>query len=652
MRIQHNIAAMSSYRNYTNNVSAVNKNLEKLSSGYKINRAGDDAAGLAISEKMRAQISGLEAAQKNAKDGISLVKTAEGALTEVHDMLNRMVTLATQSANGTYDNETDRYQLQKEVNQLRDEINRIADSSNFNGIKLLDGSMDGTAYTNNDTVKGLTSLKILEDVGGTPTAPGAQVHKDAGGASKTSFTIDLNDLAKDRNLQIEDDDGTIAGKVSLWLPNTDGDTKGGNATAPDDGHATDTSMFNVVALDFSVSSTQAGATQIADAIMNGNAVTDGKINLKFTVGGSDYNVEYEVVNNGDGTLTFNMTDTGAKEAKKCYDAQVAASKDTVNATETAYRGHFNFGIGSDSIGATTTDAANLNSYSATKQVSAGGPDSGLQLAMTKAVFEDDIRDGAGLKIGDQYYIWACSDKTLNTDYGDGVTVVDVRHLADTSTKAIAHGNKLGQGTATSYDNYTKALNEMAKAINANNKMWTASDMNQGESLYFQERVDNTSDADLTTAENIAKTLQKFNSVDMTAAVSGKKLTLQIGDTADDYNQLKVNIKDCHADAIGIGSIDISTQAGAQDAVAKIKAAINTVSDVRGTLGATQNRLEHTINNLSVMTENIQDAESTIRDTDIAEEMMAYTKNNILVQASQAMLAQANQIPQGVLQLLG
>ena len=136
--------AMNSYRNYTNNVSAMKKNLEKLSSGYKINRAGDDAAGLAISEKMRAQITGLETAQKNAKDGISLVQTAEGALTEVHDMLNRMVELATQSANGTYDNDTDRFQLQKEMNQLRSEIDRIADSSNFNGIKLLDGSLSTT----------------------------------------------------------------------------------------------------------------------------------------------------------------------------------------------------------------------------------------------------------------------------------------------------------------------------------------------------------------------------------------------------------------------------------------------------------------------------------------------------------------------------
>ena len=138
----------------------------------------------------------------------------------------------------------------------------------------------------------------------------------------------------------------------------------------------------------------------------------------------------------------------------------------------------------------------------------------------------------------------------------------------------------------------------------------------------------------------------------TLGTSGKGgLTLQIGDTSDSFNQLKVSIADCHTKSLGIAGVNIASQEGAAAAVDVIKAAINKVSDIRGTLGATQNRLDHTINNLSVMTENIQDAESTIRDTDVAEEMMAYTKNNILIQSAQAMLAQANQVPQGVLQLL-
>ncbi len=169
MRIQHNIMAMNSYRNYNNNTKALSANLEKLSSGYRINRAGDDAAGLAISEKMRAQITGLDAAKKNAKDANGLIKTAEGALQEVQDMMNRMVYLAEQSANGTYDDEVDRKALQDEVNSLVSEINRIGQTANFNGKKLLNGEMAqmtfqiGDSAETNDTLNMETALGDSKD---------------------------------------------------------------------------------------------------------------------------------------------------------------------------------------------------------------------------------------------------------------------------------------------------------------------------------------------------------------------------------------------------------------------------------------------------------------------------------------------------------
>ena len=172
MRIQHNIMSMNAYRNYNNNTSMLSKNLEKLSSGYKINRAGDDAAGLAISEKMRAQIKGLEAAQKNTKDATSLIKTAEGALQEVQDMLNRMVYLAEQSANGIYDDDVDRAALQDEVSALQTEIERIADSANFNGKKLFaNGSNIATdfQFQIGDTSNSYDQLKmsaIITDTNG------------------------------------------------------------------------------------------------------------------------------------------------------------------------------------------------------------------------------------------------------------------------------------------------------------------------------------------------------------------------------------------------------------------------------------------------------------------------------------------------------
>ena len=404
MRIQHNIAALNSYRNLTGNNNAVSKNLEKLSSGYRINRAGDDAAGLAISEKMRAQITGLNTAQKNAQDGVSLVQTAEGAMTEVHSMLNRMVELADQSANGTYDNAVDRANLQKEITSLKDEIDRIADSTNFNGINLLDGSLS----TNT-----VTTLSGAADTAG----------KKAG-----------VDLAFDFADQFAGGDF----KVTLAQGNTD-------------------------------------KAEISN---------DGK----------------EI------TLTIN--------AAKNYTAN------------------------------------DIKTLLSTATVKTGGTlTAEQQTTLTNLV------------------------KNANVS-GSGIT-------------GVTGGNDFATKTANG-----------AKA-NAN----------------------------------------------------GSALTLQIGDTSADFNQMSVSVRDMHTKALGIDGIDISTQEGAKAAVDKIKAAINSVSSTRGDLGAIQNRLEHTINNLSVTAENMTAAESRIRDVDMANEMMAYTKNNILVQSSQAMLAQANQIPQGVLQLL-
>ena len=188
MRVQHNIASMNSYRNYNNNTRAINKNLEKLSSGYKVNRAGDDAAGLAISEKMRAQITGLETAQKNAKDGISLVQTAEGALTEVHSMLNRMYQLAEQSANGTYDDDVDRAQLQKEVDSLLEEIDRIANNSNFNGTKLLDGSFKNVNLQIGDSAAEKLSVTIDAATVSKLSLTGLSI-KDASSANGSITTI-------------------------------------------------------------------------------------------------------------------------------------------------------------------------------------------------------------------------------------------------------------------------------------------------------------------------------------------------------------------------------------------------------------------------------------------------------------------------------
>ncbi len=561
MRIQHNIMAMSAYRNYTNNVSAMKKNLEKLSSGYKINRAGDDAAGLAISEKMRAQITGLETAQKNAKDGISLVQTAEGALTEVHDMLNRMVELATQSANGTYDDQTDRAQMQKELDQLRSEINRIADSSNFNGIKLLNGEMSGAG-----------SLGDLQNVNVTATNDGQQASK---ATQKGEYTLDLGQVTVK---------ATDATNIDVTL------TVGGESILATGGVSI---ICTATGTEFNL----------------GTTLTAGDFTTSLTIDGNSFLVSY-----ADGVVTLKGEEDPTAEFTVSMTAALGFTSGTGNQGEDL--------------------AVHVN------EVRQKGEDTKLaqgQFTLTA----DMVKNGNQITIGDTTYTFQVGKGNTAT----GPNVIDLTKFTD--------GDLLKE-----------AANALSKLGKANDKFDITADGQTG-TVYLTEKagaVDYKSDWDLKGKDNTAgqtsdaswKNTDTSESAVRWAAVGaaeGKSLTLQIGDTAESFNQLKVDIQDMHCDSLGIDGISIADQASAQAAVDKIKAAINKVSDVRGTLGATQNRLDHTINNLSVMTENIQDAESTIRDVDVAEEMMAYTKNNILIQSAQAMLAQANQVPQGVLQLL-
>jgi flagellin len=491
MRIQHNIAALNSYRNLTGNNNAVSKNLEKLSSGYRINRAGDDAAGLAISEKMRAQITGLNTAQKNAQDGVSLVQTAEGALTEVHSMLNRMVELADQSANGTYDNEVDRANLQKEIKSLKAEVDRIADSTNFNGINLLDGSL------------ATTKLDITAATVGAGQGTITQVA--ATGAESVIKAVD----------------GTDTNEQTLTVEYLDAD---GKSHKVDIKYKNDQGKNNV-------------ATNIANAI-KGNAELSAIFDVSTPV---DENVK----------LTSKVT--GEKGAKLV----------SVSSTDTAKSPSVDQGSFKGGVDATVTlDAVNT------------------------------LQKGNSITINGKTYKFV---DNASDPVGEGEIAVQIGKTVGTDT--IANLNKALEGTG------------IEVALGAGNKAV------------------------------------------FSATKNGAGLTLQIGDTSADFNQMTVSVGDMHAEALGIADIDISTQVGAKAAVDKIKSAINSVSSTRGDLGAIQNRLEHTINNLSVTAENMTAAESRIRDVDMANEMMAYTKNNILVQSSQAMLAQANQLPQGVLQLL-
>jgi len=270
--------------------------------------------------------------------------------------------------------------------------------------------------------------------------------------------------------------------------------------------------------------------------------------------------------------------------------------------------------------------------------------------ISAANFKDMVVDGQGIQIGDDVYVFATKKSTLEKYSELGGKVIDMTDKkADDADFAKYAAERLSKA----------AEDNKRFKVGANPKDGTISITEKEGGVDYE--VNNLAGADGKSDKNAVgkqdagatewKDLIKVGTAGIPAG-KGKALQLQIGDTAEKFNQMKVNIGDCHAAAMGIGSISIADQDSAAAAMDAIKGAINYVSDVRGTLGATQNRLDHTINNLSVMQENIQDAESTIRDVDVAKEMMAYTKNNILVQSAQAMLAQANQLPQGVLQLLG
>lgn len=490
MRIQHNIMALNSNRQLGVNNSAVARSLEKLSSGYRINRAGDDAAGLAISEKMRAQIKGLEAASDNSQDAISLVQTAEGGLQEVHSMLNRMTELATKSANGTYTDDVDRKALQDEISALKDEINRIADGTDFNGIKLLDGTM------------------------GVGTSGGADTIAAHGTGLNTAFGVE------------------VSGPKGLTV------------------------QFDTVA---------GGGGKSVVAKWN----TSGKLTIE--VGGG----------------------TGDSITQDDIDRAIAAAS--------------------------------------------GAPDNAKNLKVT-------LKDDIGFS----------NTSAAQTDIGHIDTKDPVQAKIVTASGVTITSNKAGNDTRKITLSNTAASTGVA--INAGGditigletgKSYTAANLNK----MFEE-----AGLGLTASFDGSKTGAQLDAVQATLAggsglSAGGGLTLQIGDTNDTYNQLELSIGDMHVNALDLSSVDISTRDGASAAMAKIKTAINTVSTSRGKLGAIQNRLEHTINNLGVTTENITSAESRIRDVDMAKEMMNYTKNSVLVQSAQAMLAQANQQPQSVLQLL-
>ncbi len=489
MVVQHNLQAMNSNRMLGVTTKTVAGSTEKLSSGYRINRAADDAAGLSISEKMRRQIRGLTQATINAQDGISSVQTAEGALAEVHDMLHRLDELATKAANGTM-SQSDRQNVQDEIDNLLTEIDRVSETTKFNETYLLKGS------TNEDDGKVVKNLNA----------------KSAG----------------------------IDGKFKAFAP-TASDVSGGlKATkAAIDGFE--------------------GANKIDKSVLN----ADTKTTVSYTV--------------------FQLTD---EEVEKIANLRVG---DTYDIGGTVY---------------SIVDTASLSSE---------GP-SDTQIAFNKAAF----------------------DTGNTTQAVNGVKA----QIYNKMTEALSKANKIG----------TIDTNSTSTAGTVYN---SSSD---GQTDLAMVSTDLTNAAAYTSTEGTANNVD-FNWIIKKADVtvqSPLSMSLHVGSDSNATNKIDLQIDKMNSRGLGIEGLKV-TGTSAQNATFAIDAiqdAINKVSNQRSTLGAVQNRLEHTIKNVDNVIENTTSAESAIRDTDMANEMVKFSNSQILQQAGQSMLAQANQSNQGVLSLLG
>ncbi len=588
MIINHNIAALNTYNRLSANNNQTSKSLEKLSSGLRINRAGDDAAGLAISEKMRGQIRGLDQASRNAQDAISLINTAEGSLSETHSILQRMRELSVQASNDT-NTTTDRNEIQKEINQLTSEINRIGNTTEFNTQKLLNGDKAKTSVTTTSTTVLAKSTAynpvyakgVTWSTGQTPIT----IKNGSGTANEISFS----------------------GKAG----NFDWTKLAASSTDPD-AKLIISRVGNEITVDFSGEDSDGNTLKIDQEKMSFNTTTK---EFTYDANGIKFSIsqtEFDKMADGK-SLTLDLKEYGTSGVADLTGADVK--------TRTDYQ----------------------------QTVASGG---------TAGAF-----NASGIIIN-----------SADANFLKGVTSIRIT------------GTNL---QATGVSNYkVELLNASGNAIVVED-FGTASGTAAGNLVYDQHGIKFTFEVEDAESLNITQKLETVKTPSTTTTVVDKSATFQIGANTSQY--MIVDISDMRAKALGISAgttgatkevidsqgntvtasyistskdvtngsnsvgeeyaLDISTATKASAAIKVLDNAIEQVSAERSKLGAFTNRLEHTITNLGTSSENLTAAESRIRDVDMAKEMMNFQKNNILSQAAQAMLAQANQQPQGVLQLL-
>lgn len=547
--------------NFNNTQSA--KNMEKLSSGFRINRAGDDAAGLAISEKMRGQIRGLNMASKNAQDGISLIQTAEGALNETHSILQRMRELAVQAGNDT-NTESDRKEIQKEINQLTSEINRIGNTTEFNTKKLLNGDLSSAVVTEAGTLETKTVTKAITQtvqVGDNPVA--------WSGDDKAAFDVKFTGTADNGFNWANVDDGTNKADQTLVISKTAEGNFTVDITAEDSTKAT--LLVNADAVSF-------------DSATNSYTYNNHGVSFSFTKAQAD------AWTNGN-SVTIDL-DQAAK----------AATKDlTTNPINT-----------DSNIQAITTQTT--NAVSTLSSITVDGTSPQLLENVSKV---DVAWDGTKAE----------ATVALQDVDGNAISTTTFSLAANETLNYNANGIKF----------------DLAIAENATGNF---------------KGTFNLETASTTTTELVGQVIEDKSAIFQIGANENQSMSISFSDMrasalgiTEAGTDATFGVTDGTSDEVKEQALNVLSHENAAQAITTIQTAIDTVSAERSKLGAVQNRLEHTINNLGTASENLQAAESRIRDVDMAKEMMTFTKNNILTQAAQAMLAQANQQPQGVLQLL-
>lgn len=638
MVVQHNLNAINSYNKLNANVAGMKKSSEKLSSGYRINRAGDDAAGLAVSEKMRSQIKGLNQAIRNSQDGINMIQTFEGAAQESHSILQRMKELASQSANGTYDNATDRAAIQLEFDQLNDELNQIADTD-FNGTIVLNGGQmaDGLNQVNGEfnyanfvrDPKQLSAsdITLVDD---------QTVDNSTAATNMNGIWAELNDNWDRTNAAVADD-GPESVDVEITY----------DATGGEDGQTfwkVTGATNGALKENLSVTSTRnggftlkAGTIDVAKTLVDQNSLTNGdKVVL--------------TLNNPKNSVSA-ATLAGAEEVT---DGMVAGVKTTAWDTK-----DIDIKVDVDAV----DDADMKKVYDAIYDI------------MDGATFSETLTADTAAKAGDKSLAITLTDdnNTTLTEADGDAHVVELYLDGEKIKFAYKFDATKGEFKIGTVDTAGTDLGDNLMTVTANKVGNKDSDTAGTKTWKINVEHNNYDDSNVpsvTVKTPVDAAVSKANSFDKSTAILSytDNITLQTGartkdsvnftfnyntDGTADMGTLKANLNiSARADGLNTESLSLATQDDANYAIDQIDKAINKVSMVRASFGSIQNRLEHKITNLTTTSENLTEAESSIRDTDMASEMMNYTKYNILQQAAQSMLAQANQQPQSILQLLG